>query len=197
MRPEVWNPYAYLRIFLPQKQLIWQSFWNFRQWGPISKGFFYLKTADFTMFCNFCEMGPSSKDFFWPKWDPCLRSFGKKVTHLDGTSPYALTCEYPPGFIWDRKLLKHRHHKVMQCYTLIAFDERVTFWLQRARVTALCVCVCCTVCMCDCIMVIRKPTCKKCIIRTWTRQWPDALKPKKLLSRRRQSNLAWINLWLE
>ena len=41
-------------------------------------------------------MGPSSKEFFGPKWDPRLRIFGKKVTHLGGTSPYALTCEYPP-----------------------------------------------------------------------------------------------------
>ena len=33
---------------------------------------------------------------FWPKWDPCLRIFGEKVTRLGGTSLYALTCEYPP-----------------------------------------------------------------------------------------------------
>ena len=32
---------------------------------------------------------------FWSKWDSCLRIFGEKVTHLGGTSPYALTCEYP------------------------------------------------------------------------------------------------------
>ena len=43
-------------------------------------------------------MGPSSKDFFGPKWDPWLRIFGEKVTHLGGTSLYALKCEYPPGF---------------------------------------------------------------------------------------------------
>ena len=48
-------------------------------------------------------------------------------------------------------------HMVCMIYTPIAFNERVTFWLQRARVTALCVHVCCIVCVCDCIMVIRKP----------------------------------------
>ena len=42
-------------------------------------------------------MGPSSKDFFEQNGDPCLRIFAEKVTHLGGTSPYALTCEYPPG----------------------------------------------------------------------------------------------------
>ena len=26
----------------------------------------------------------------------CLRIFGEKLTHLGGTSPYALTCECPP-----------------------------------------------------------------------------------------------------
>ena len=43
-------------------------------------------------------------------------------------------------------------------YTPIAFDERVTFWLQRAG-SLPCACVfCCIVCVCDCVMVIRKPT---------------------------------------
>ena len=72
LRPEVWNPYPYLRCFLPQKRLF------------------------LPIFRNFCEMGPSSKDSFWPKWDPCQRILGEKVTHLGSTSPYALTCEYPP-----------------------------------------------------------------------------------------------------
>ena len=54
--------------------------------------------ADFTIFRDFCEMGPSSKDFL-SKMDPCLRIFAEKVTHLGCTSPYALTCEYPPGAV--------------------------------------------------------------------------------------------------
>ena len=63
-------------------------------------------------------------------------------------------------------------------YTPIAFDERVTFWLQCAR-SLPCACIfCCIVCVCDCVMVIRKPTRKYCNIRTWTRQSPDTLKPK-------------------
>ena len=66
---------------------------------PMSKDFSYSKTADFTIFSQFCETGPSSKDFFGPKWDPCRRIFDEAVTHLGGTSPYALTCEYP-GFLF-------------------------------------------------------------------------------------------------
>ena len=61
---------------------------------------FYFKNGRFYhFFCNFCEIGPSSKDLFWSKWDPCLRIFGEKVTHLGSTSqsPYVLTCEYPPA----------------------------------------------------------------------------------------------------
>ena len=52
------------------------------------------------------------------------------------------------------------------------------FLASTRRVTALCMHVCCIVWLWDCIMVIRKPTCKKCNIRTRTRQWPDALKQK-------------------
>ena len=52
------------------------------------------------------------------------------------------------------------------------------FLASTRRITALCVRVCCIVCVCDCVMVIRKPTRKKCNIRTRTRQWPDTLKPK-------------------
>ena len=66
------NRDPFLRVFLPQTRLILQ------------------------VFHNFCEMGPSSNNIFLPKWNPCLRIFGEKVTHLGGTSPYALTCEYPP-----------------------------------------------------------------------------------------------------
>ena len=61
------NPDPFLRVFLPQKWLILQ------------------------IFRNFGAMGPSFKDFFWLKWDPCLRIFCEKLTHLGGTSPYALT----------------------------------------------------------------------------------------------------------
>ena len=52
------------------------------------------------------------------------------------------------------------------------------FLASMRWVTALCVCVCCIVCVCDCVMVILKPTRKKCNIRTHTRQLPDVLKPK-------------------
>ena len=65
MWPEVWNPYPYLGIFLPQKTADFMGgFQIFCKLGPISKGFSTLKMADFKIFHNFCEMGPSSKDFF-------------------------------------------------------------------------------------------------------------------------------------
>ena len=35
---------------------------------------------------------------------------------------------------------------VLPSYSLIAFDERVTFWASTRPVTALCVCVCCIIC---------------------------------------------------
>lgn len=50
VRPEVWNPYPYLRIFLPPKTA---DLTVFSQIGPIFKGFFTLKTADFTIFSQF------------------------------------------------------------------------------------------------------------------------------------------------
>ena len=40
-------------------------------------------------------MGPSSKDFY-DQNGTHLRIFGQKVTHLGGTSPYALTCVSTP-----------------------------------------------------------------------------------------------------
>ena len=96
VQPEVWNSYPFLRIFLPQKWLIWCFFQNFRKLGPIAKGFSASKTADFTFFSrNYGEMGPSLR-IFWLKWDPCLKNFGEKLTRLGGTSLYAVTWEYPP-----------------------------------------------------------------------------------------------------
>ena len=55
--------------------------------------------ADFTIFFAIVLKWDPLLRIFWPKWDPCLRIFAEKVTHLGGTSPYALTCEYPPGFM--------------------------------------------------------------------------------------------------
>ena len=48
--------------------------------------------------------------------------------------------------------------KICSYYSLIAFNERVIFWLPTRRVTALCVRVCCIVCVCDCVMVMPKRT---------------------------------------
>ena len=57
VQPAVWNPYPYLRIFLPQKRLIWQFFWNFRKLRPISKGFPTSKIANFTILPQFLWNG--------------------------------------------------------------------------------------------------------------------------------------------
>ena len=76
--PEIQNPYPYLRIFLTQRMADSAS-----------------KAADFIIFLQFLWNGTLFFFFFWPNWDPCLRIFGEKVTHLGSISPYALTCEYP------------------------------------------------------------------------------------------------------
>ena len=72
-----WKSGPICKAFLPQKRLILQYF--------------------FKIFANFEKSGPLSKDFL-TKWDPWLRIPAEKTTHLGGTSPYASTCEYPPGF---------------------------------------------------------------------------------------------------
>ena len=89
--PKAWD----LRIFFSLKKWLNRQFCqNFCKLRTISKGFSASKMADFTIFVKWDlriflnKMGPMSKDFWW------------KVTHLGGTSPYALTCEYPtPRFV--------------------------------------------------------------------------------------------------
>ena len=66
------------------------------------------------------------------------------------------------------------------------------FLASTRPVTALCVCVCCILCVCDCVMVIREPTCKWGNIRTRTRQWPDALKPKSYSLVEGNPILTWL-----
>ena len=102
VRPEVWNLYPYLMIFLPHKNgwfhVFFFFFWNFHKSGPISKGFFYLKNGWFYIFSPiFVKWDPLLR-FFGPKWYPCLRIFGEKVTHLGRTSPYAVNMWVPPRF---------------------------------------------------------------------------------------------------
>ena len=66
------NRNPFLRVFPPQKRLISQFFFSvFVEWVPILRIFL-------------TKMGPLSEDFCW------------KPNHLGSTSPYALTCEYPP-----------------------------------------------------------------------------------------------------
>ena len=84
-------------LFSLKKWLIRQFFQNFCKSQPISKGFSASKMADSSIFFAIVVKWDPCLRIFWPKWYPCLRIFDDKVTHLGGTSPYVLTCEYPPG----------------------------------------------------------------------------------------------------
>ena len=76
-----------------------EFFRNFRKSRLISKGVSASKTADFAIFSQILWNETLQIGFFWPKWDPCLRIFGEKVTHLGGTSPHALSYELPPSIV--------------------------------------------------------------------------------------------------
>ena len=57
VRPEVWNPYPYLRIFLPQKTADLKLFFEiFANQDPFLR-VFYLTMADFTIFSRFLRNG--------------------------------------------------------------------------------------------------------------------------------------------
>ena len=62
VRPEIWNPYPYLRIFLLQETADLTIFRIFHKLRPISKGFSMSKRLIFKVFSSFCKIGPSSKD---------------------------------------------------------------------------------------------------------------------------------------
>ena len=91
------KPLPISKDFSPSKNSWFNSFFfskNFRKLGAISKGFSTSKMADFSILAIFVKWDPLLRFFFFlEKWDPCLRIFAEKVTHLGGTSPYALTCE--------------------------------------------------------------------------------------------------------
>ena len=71
-------------------------------------GVFYLKNGWFyKVFTILVKWDPLVR-IFWPKWNLCLRILGEKVTHLGSTSPYALTCEYPPPDL-------HTSHIIQYC----------------------------------------------------------------------------------
>ena len=93
VRREVWNPFPYLRIFLPQQNGWFYCFFCF-----------CFVLFCFVFFCDFCKLVPISMGYstlemtilwfllyFCKKWDPCLRISCEKLTHFCGTSPYTLT----------------------------------------------------------------------------------------------------------
>ena len=105
VRPKVWNPYPYVRIFLSQKTADLMIFSiNFRKSRPISTGVSTSKRLilQFSWFFRiFCEMGPSPKDSFeqngfWWKSNP----FGRHI-------PVCLSMWVPPG-IWPPKALRYK-----------------------------------------------------------------------------------------
>ena len=114
VRPEVWNPYPYLRIFLSSKNGWFNGFFrNFRKSGPISKGFSTSTRTDFTIFFAIfvkwdpllriflTKMGPMSKDFCW-KSNP----FGRHI-------PVCLNMwVLPPGYSISLKYIPHWLHLI-------------------------------------------------------------------------------------
>ena len=108
-----------------------------------------------------------------------------RTMSVKGRLGYATDSHDPDGKIWE----KTTYGKCITSYTPIAFDERVTFCLQRSLSQPyLCVCVCCIVCMYDCVMVTREPHTQ--IMQHTHRQKAvtGCIEAKKLLSRQRQSN---------
>ena len=98
VRPEVWNPYPYLRIFLPQKtadlKLFFEIFANrdpfLRVFLPQNGWFYHFFFAIFAkwdplLWIFLTKMGPMSKDFCW-KSNP----FGRHI-------PVCLNMWVPPG----------------------------------------------------------------------------------------------------
>ena len=79
-------------------------------------------------------------------------------------------------------------------YRPIAFDERVTFWLQCAW-SQPCACVCSTSCVCSCVMVVRMPTHNAKYTNTH-KAVIGCVEAKKLLSRQRQKDYRKFKVWL-
>ena len=121
VRLEVWNPYPYLRIFLPQKTADLKLFSNFRKSGPISKGFSTSNGWFYHFFAIFAKwdpllrifltkMGPMSKDFCW-KSNP----FGWHI-------PVCLNMWVPPG-TWNPSIfaplwfIRQWSHIVFFCHS--------------------------------------------------------------------------------
>ena len=97
MRLEVWNPFPFLSIFLPQKMTVFQ---NFCKSGPIFKGFSTFKNGWFFFFFFFLfailvKCGPLVRIFVWLKWNPCLRILGEKWP-FGWHSPVCLNMLVPP-----------------------------------------------------------------------------------------------------
>ena len=98
LRPEVWNPYPYLRIFVPQKY----GWFDCLKIGTHFKGFLSQKWLIFQFFHTFCEMGPSSKDFL-TKIGPLSKNFWWKSNPFGWCIPVCLNMWVPPT--WDFRQL--------------------------------------------------------------------------------------------
>ena len=91
------KPLPKSKDFSPSKNGWFNGFFEiFANRDPFLRVFLPHWRADFTIFLWFLWTLTLFPGFSWPKFDPCLRIYAEQVTHLGGTSPYALTCEYPP-----------------------------------------------------------------------------------------------------
>ena len=85
----------------------------------------------------------------WPIWllcmkpDPSLRDvqWPSSTFHNTSLANQKTVCTYPTMHLDWRPITG-----TVTFYSLIAFDERVNFWLQRVRLLPKCVCVCCIIC---------------------------------------------------
>ena len=113
VRPEVWNPYPYLRIFLPQKNGWFDGFSEiFANRDPFLRVFLPQKWPILPIFCNFCEMGPSSKDFV-TKMGPMSKDFWWKSNPFGRHIPVCLNMLVPPRG-WNSTLIGLQFTEALQ-----------------------------------------------------------------------------------
>ena len=135
VRPEVWNPYPYLRIFLPQKtadlKLFFEIFANrdpfLRVFLP-QNGWFYHFFAIFAKWdpllrIFLTKMGPMSKDFCW-KSNP----FGRHI-------PVCLNMWVPPPPALFQSKLNFGELKMLYFKPFLSLNFQVWFWVLYASLS--------------------------------------------------------------
>ena len=111
--PEVWNPFPYLRILLPQKWLIWLFFvchfvfffFNFSQIGTHFLGFYYLKNGWFKKFFTIFVKWDPLRRFFLTKMGPMSKDFWWKSNPFERHIPVCLNMWVPPRLTLSTRML--------------------------------------------------------------------------------------------